>query len=87
MSNDTIHPFDAELLQLISSLEGRIAPRSISFAKELVEHGEYQVLLEHIISSLENIGRPLPADILNRIREYSADVNLKKDACKGLRSE
>ncbi|PPI52049.1 MafI family immunity protein [Rathayibacter toxicus] len=87
MTEDTIHPFDAELLQLISDLEGRLHPKTIFYAKDFVKHGEYTVCLEAIISGLESKGSPVPADIFNRIIEYSADVNLKEDAYKGLRSE
>ncbi|AJM77783.1 MafI family immunity protein [Rathayibacter toxicus] len=84
MNDDTIDPYDAELLQFISNLDGRIHPHVIKEAKELVEHGEYQVCLEAIISGLENAGRPVPADILNRIIKYSIGMDLGEDACKRL---
>ncbi|PPI54088.1 MafI family immunity protein [Rathayibacter toxicus] len=84
MNENAIDPYDAELLQLISNLEGRLHPKTISFAKELVEHGEYQVCLEAIISGLENAGRPVPADILNRLIKYSIGMDLGEDACKRL---
>ncbi|PPI52050.1 hypothetical protein [Rathayibacter toxicus] len=87
MTEDTIHPFDAELLQLISDLEVRLHPQVTEEAKDLLKHGEYTVCLETIIRALRSKGSPVPADIFNRIIEYSADVNLKEDAYKGLRSE
>ncbi|KKM45576.1 MafI family immunity protein [Rathayibacter toxicus] len=87
MNNDAIDPYDAELLQLISNLEGRIAPKTISFAKELVEHGEYEVCLEAIISNLESRGRPVPAEILNKIIEESVGWGIKEDLYKVLRPE
>ncbi|QWL28498.1 MafI family immunity protein [Rathayibacter toxicus] len=87
MNDDAIDPYDAELLQLISNLEGRIHPHVIKEAKELVEHGEYEVCLEAIISNLESRGRPVPAEILNKIIEESVGWGIKEDLYKVLRPE
>ncbi|AJM77364.1 hypothetical protein [Rathayibacter toxicus] len=87
MTEDTIHPFDVELLQLISDLEGRLGPKVIFHAREDLKYGEYQMCLEGIICGLEDIDRPIPADILNRLIEYSAAVHLGENACKDLRPE
>ncbi|PPI56603.1 hypothetical protein C5D35_00985 [Rathayibacter toxicus] len=84
MNDDTIDPYDFGLLQLISNLEDRLSPHEIAELKELVEHGEYQICLEDIIRSLESTGRPIPAEILNSLIEYSDGANLGEDACKGL---
>ncbi|WP_027692343.1 MafI family immunity protein [Rathayibacter toxicus] len=87
MTNNTIHPFDAELFQLISDLEGRLSPVTLAQAKEYVEHDEHEICLELIIYNLEEIDLPIPADILNRLIEYSAGVNVDNDICKNLRPE
>ncbi|PPI54089.1 hypothetical protein [Rathayibacter toxicus] len=87
MTNNTIHPFDAELFQLISDLEGRLHPDVIEEIKKDVKYGEYEICLEAIIYNLEEIDLPIPADILNRLIEYSAGVNVDNDICKNLRPE
>ncbi|QWL33229.1 MafI family immunity protein [Rathayibacter toxicus] len=87
MNENAIDPYDAELLQLISKLEGRLHPKTISFAKELVEHGEYTVCLEAIISGLRSKGGPVPAEILNKIIEESASWGIKEDLYKVLKPE
>ncbi|QOD10375.1 MafI family immunity protein [Rathayibacter toxicus] len=53
MNENASDPYDAELLQLISDLEGRLHPKTIFYAKDFVKHGEYQVCLEAIISGLK----------------------------------
>ncbi|PPI54080.1 MafI family immunity protein [Rathayibacter toxicus] len=87
MNDDTIDPYDAELLQLISDLEGRLDPKTIFYAKDFVKHGEYEVCLEAIISNLESRGRPVPAEILNKIIEESVGWGIKEDLYKVLRPE
>ncbi|AJM77366.1 hypothetical protein [Rathayibacter toxicus] len=84
MTENTIHPFDAELLQLISELEGRLGPEVIFYAREDVKYGEYQICVEDIIRALRSEGRPIPANILNRLVEYSRAVHLGENACKDL---
>ncbi|AJM76963.1 hypothetical protein [Rathayibacter toxicus] len=87
MNENTISPYDAELLQLISKLEGLLSPQVIAGAKEDVKYGEYQVCLEGIISALRSDGRPVPAEILNKIIEESVGWGIKEDLYKVLRPE
>ncbi|PPH22998.1 hypothetical protein [Rathayibacter toxicus] len=87
MNDVIIDPFDAGLLQLIADLEGLLSPEAMFHAREDVKYGEYQVCVEGIISSLECSDHLIPAEILNRLIEYSIAVNLEEDACKDIRSE
>ncbi|AJM76966.1 MafI family immunity protein [Rathayibacter toxicus] len=87
MIEDTIKPHNVKYLQLISDLEGRLHPDVIEEIKKDVKYGEYEICLETIIYNLEEIDLPIPADILNRLIEYSAGVNVDNDICKNLRPE
>ncbi|PPI54091.1 MafI family immunity protein [Rathayibacter toxicus] len=87
ISNGVVDPYDAELFQLISDIEGLLSPATLEEATEYVEHNEYEICLELIITILEEIDRPIPKNILNRIREHSAGLGLGEEACKDLRSE
>ncbi|PPH22996.1 MafI family immunity protein [Rathayibacter toxicus] len=84
MSGSTVSPYEADLLQIISNLEDRLSPHEIAEAKDLVKHGEYAVCLEVIVRGLGEVDRPVPADILNKLREEGASWDLGEDICKGL---
>ncbi|KKM44258.1 EndoU domain-containing protein [Rathayibacter toxicus] len=79
--------YDIKYLQLISDLEGLLSPDTIAEATDFVVYDEHIICLELIVHNLEEIDLPIPADVLDRLRKYSAGIGMGKDFCKNLRSE